>query len=60
MLKLMREGWSYTHPPLPIARYSFIQLSELERCREKKLNQGFKIVALPTPEPLHSSFSTLI
>ena len=32
MLQLMREGCSYTYPPLPIARYSFIQLSELEQC----------------------------
>ena len=33
----MREGWSYTHPPLSTARYSFIQLSELEQCRMKNL-----------------------
>ena len=36
MLQLMREGCSYTYPPLSIARYSFIQLSELEQCRVKK------------------------
>ena len=41
MLQLMREGCSYTYPPLSIARYSFIQLSELEQCRVKKLAQGF-------------------
>ena len=35
MLQLMREGWSYTYPPLSIARYSFIQLSEMEQCRVK-------------------------
>ena len=35
MLHLMREGCSYTYPPLSIARYSFIQLSELEQCRVK-------------------------
>ena len=29
------EGCSYTYPPLSIARYSFIQLSELEQCRVK-------------------------
>ena len=29
MLQLMHEGCSYTYPPLSIARYSFIQLSEL-------------------------------
>ena len=37
MLQLMREGCSYTYPPLSIARYSFIQLSELEQCRVKTL-----------------------
>ena len=37
MLQLMREGCSYTYPPLSIARYSFIQLRELEQCRVKKL-----------------------
>ena len=36
MLQLMCEGCSYTHPPLTITRYSFIQLSELEQCRVKK------------------------
>ena len=35
MLQLMREDCSYTYPPLSIARYSFIQLSELEQCRVK-------------------------
>ena len=30
MLQLMREGCSYTYPPLSIARYSFIQLSVLK------------------------------
>ena len=30
MLQLMREGCSYTCPPLFIAMYSFIELSELE------------------------------
>ena len=38
MVQLMREGCSY--PPLSIARYSFIQLTELEQCRVKKLAQG--------------------
>ena len=41
MLKLMREGCSYTYPPLSIARYSFIQLSELEQCRVNKIAQSF-------------------
>ena len=36
MLQLMREGCSYTYPPLSIVRYSFIQPSELEQCRIKK------------------------
>ena len=45
MLQLMREGCSYTYPPLSIARYSFIQLSELEQCRVKKLAQGFNAAA---------------
>ena len=45
MLQLMREDCSYTYPPLSIARYSFIQLSELEQCRVKKLAQGFNTTA---------------
>ena len=45
MLQLMHEGCSYTYPPLSIARYSFIQLSELEQCRVKKLAQGFNTAA---------------
>ena len=36
MLQLMRVGCSYTYPPLSIARYSFIQLSELEQYRVNK------------------------
>ena len=45
MLQLMREGCSYTYPPLSIARYSFIQQSELEQSRVKKLAQGFNTAA---------------
>ena len=45
MLQLMRDGCSYTYPPLSIARYSFIQLSDLEQCRVKKLAQGFNTAA---------------
>ena len=41
ILQLMREGCSYTYPPLSIARYSFIHLSELEQCRLKKLARDF-------------------
>ena len=36
---------SYTYPSLSIARYSFIQLSEYEQCRVKKLAQGFNTAA---------------
>ena len=39
------EGCSYTYPSLSIARYSFIQLSELEQCRVKKLAHGFNTAA---------------
>ena len=46
MLQLMREGCSYTYPPLSIVRYSFKQLSELEQCRVKKLVQGFNAAAM--------------
>ena len=45
MLQLMREGCSYTYPQLSIARYSFIQLSELEQCRVKKTAQSFNTAA---------------
>ena len=67
MLQLMRDGCLYTYPPLPIARYSFIQLSELEQCSVKKRAQGFNTAAQDsnpdslsrvqssTPEPLHST-----
>ena len=45
MLQLMREGCSYTYPPLSIVKYSFKQLSELEQCRVKKLAQCFNTAA---------------
>ena len=45
MLQLMREDCSYIYPPLSIARYSFIQLIELEQCRVKTLTQGFNTAA---------------
>ena len=35
------NGCWYTYPPLSIARYSFIQLSELKQCRVKKRAHGF-------------------
>ena len=45
MLQVMREGYSYTYPPLSTVRYSFKQLSKLEQCRVKKLAQDFHIAA---------------
>ena len=45
MLQLIHEDCSYTYPPLSIGRYSFIQLSELEQCRVKKLDRGFNTAA---------------
>ena len=45
MLQLMREGCSYTYPPLSIVTYSFIQLSELEQCRVKKPAKRFNTAA---------------
>ena len=60
MLQLMREGCSYTYPPPSIARYSFIQLSELEQCRVKKLAQGFNTAAQDSnPGPLSRESDTL-
>ena len=41
----MHEGCLYKYPPLSIARYSFIQLSELEQYRVKKLAKGFNNAA---------------
>ena len=37
-LQLMFEGCPYAYPPMSIASYSCIQLSELEQCRVKKLD----------------------
>ena len=54
MLQLMRESCSYTYPPLSIARYSFMQLSELEQCRVKKLAQGFNTAAQDSNPGSHS------
>ena len=53
ILQLMRECCSYTYPPLSIASYSYIQLSELEQCRMKKLAEGFNTAAQDSnPGPL--------
>ena len=41
VLHLMPEDCSYTYPILSIARYSFIQLGDLEPYRVKKRAQGF-------------------
>ena len=37
---IMREEFVHKYPPLSIAMYSFILLSELEQCQVKKLAQG--------------------
>ena len=53
MLQLMHECCLYTYPPLSKARYSFIQVSELEQCRAKKLAQGSNTAAQDSnPGPL--------
>ena len=54
MLQLMRESCLCTYPPLSIAKYSFIQLSELEQCRVEKLAQGFNITAQDSNPGFHS------
>ena len=60
MLQLMLEDCSYTYPPLSIVRYSFIQLSELDQCRVKKLAQGFNTAAQGSnPGPLSRESETL-
>ena len=60
MLQLMREGCSYTYPPLSIVKYSFIQLGELEHCRVNKLAQGFNTAAQDSnPGPLSRESETL-
>ena len=53
MQQVMREDCSYIYPPLSIARYSFIQLCELEQCRVTTRAQGFNIAAQDSnPGPL--------
>ena len=54
MLQLMHEGCAYTYPPLYIGRNSFIQRSELEQCRVKKLAQCFKHEEYITVPMTHS------
>jgi len=46
----MNDGCSYTYQPLSIARYSLIELNELEQCSMKNLAQGFNTAA----QDLHS------
>ena len=53
-LQLMCKGYSYTYPPLSIARYAFIQLSELEQRRVKTLAQGFNTAAQDSNPGSHS------
>ena len=45
MLQLMGEDCSFTYPPLSIARYSFLQLSELKQRRCETFAQGFNTAA---------------
>ena len=60
MPQLICEGCLYTYPPLSIARYSFIQLSELEQCRVKKLAQSFNTAARDSnPGPLSGESKAL-
>ena len=60
MLQLMREGCSYTYPPLSTATYSFIQLGELEQCRVKKHAQGFNTAAQDlNPDPVSREYKAL-
>ena len=54
MLQLMRAGCSYTYQPRSIARYSFIQVSELEQCKMKKPAQGFNTAAQDSNPGSHS------
>ena len=42
MLQLMRIAFIHKYPTLCIARYSFIQLSELEQYRLKTIAHGLK------------------
>ena len=59
MLQLMCEGCSYTYPPLYVARYSFIQLSELEQCKhlpkvlmpQHRIRTRVLVVKSPMPYP---------
>ena len=43
MIQLIRESCSYTYLAITTARYSCIQLSELEQCRVKTFAQRFNI-----------------
>ena len=54
MLQLMCERCSYTYTPLSLARYSFIQLSEQEQYRVKKIAQGFNTAAQDSNPGSHS------
>ena len=40
MLQLLREDCSFRYPPLSVARYSFIQLSELWQCGMNDIAKG--------------------
>ena len=59
MLQWMHEDCSYTYPPLSIARYSFIQLSE-RRQKSEKHAQGLNTAAQDlNPGPLSSESEAL-
>ena len=61
VLQIMREGCLYTYAPLPIARYSFIQLSELEQCRGKIFAQGVNTAAQDSnPGSLSQEYEVLL
>ena len=53
LLQLMHEDCTYTYPPLSIARYSLIQLGELEQCRVEKLAHGYNTVAQDILVPVY-------
>ena len=47
ILTMQREDYSLTFPPLSIARYSLIQLSELGHRGENEHAQSLKLLKLP-------------
>ena len=41
-LQLLREDYSFRYPPLSVARYLFIQLSELWQCEMNEIVKASK------------------